>query len=119
VSFPLKSLAPGLRRVVNLSRGIRGRAGSKSLGEQRHIRMGCGLGFILFESICVCFAFLDLCPEEQTTIPNDQSFYRHSGRVWLRVYCKPKYTVAALHTVKKGKVAPAADRKNIEDVEAR
>jgi hypothetical protein len=63
--------------------------------------MGCGLGFILFENICVCFAFIDLCPQEQTTIPNDQSFYRHSGRVWLRVDCKPKCTVAALHRVKK------------------
>jgi len=63
--------------------------------------MGYGLGFILFENICVCFAFIDLCPQEQTTIPNDQSVHGHGGRVWLRVYRKPKCTVAALHRVKK------------------
>jgi hypothetical protein len=81
--------------------------------------MGCGLGFILLEDICLCFAFIDLCLEEQTTIPDDQSFYSHGGRVWLRVDCKPECTVAALHTVKKGKVASAADREPIQDIEAR
>ena len=63
--------------------------------------MGCGLGFILFQNICLCFAFIDLCPQEQTTIPNDQSVHGYGGRVWLRVYRKRKRTVAALHRVKK------------------
>ena len=63
--------------------------------------MGCDLGFILFKNICVCFAFIDFCPQEQTTISDNQSVHGHSGRVWLRVYRKPQRAVAALHRVKK------------------
>src|SRR5262245_17079450 len=81
--------------------------------------MGCGLGFILFENICLCSAFVDFCLQESTTISNDQSVHGHGGCVWLRVHCKPHYTFAALHRVKKKRAHWQHLQKTIRDLRSR
>ena len=80
---------------------------------------GCGLGFILFENVCLCFAFLDLCPEEQTTIPNDQSF-----TVTAAVYSYVSIAsliILLLHfpgEIRSKKISPVAYTWNYPDFEA-